>query len=270
MGCWGLSGCGSGSGYVRTDARLARTVARRSDGISGPVPAARVLRMLELRYGPEEMVATRRDLVPSEMDERRCVLIEHDLLLCHRGWTGVDGCRVHYCPTCSGWEARRVEISTHSQRSPGKESWIGGASGRSGLSVNYVVWRDEAAAELYIDTGDRDENKRVLDSSHAKKGAIEAAFSGPWSGSVWTTSGPLASDTPSARVAFLPGRRVGQRFGIHLLTLCVGSRGRFGPTFATRAKVREFTNAVYERHDATHGRPGPSYHLGGRRVLQGG
>ena len=61
----------------------------------------------------------------------------------------------------------------------GRNSWIGGASGRSGLSFNYVVWMDdEAAAELYIDTGDADDNKRIFDSLVAKKAEIEAAFGG--------------------------------------------------------------------------------------------
>jgi hypothetical protein len=37
---------------------------------------------------------------------------------------------------------------------------------------------DDAAAELYIDTGDADDNKRIFDSLVAKKAEIEKAFGG--------------------------------------------------------------------------------------------
>ena len=37
---------------------------------------------------------------------------------------------------------------------------------------------DQAAAELYIDTGDREENKRIFDGLAAKRGVIEQAFGG--------------------------------------------------------------------------------------------
>lgn len=75
--------------------------------------------------------------------------------------------------------AKEKGVLTHAQRSAGKESWIGGASGRSGLSFNYVVWMDdEAAAELYIDTGDVGNNKRIFDGLFAKKAEIERAFGG--------------------------------------------------------------------------------------------
>jgi len=68
---------------------------------------------------------------------------------------------------------------THASRSPGKESWIGGASGRSGMSFNYVIWmEDDASVELYIDTGNLDENKAMFDSFFKRKDEIEKAFSG--------------------------------------------------------------------------------------------
>jgi hypothetical protein len=75
--------------------------------------------------------------------------------------------------------AKEMGVLTHAQRSPSKDSWIGGASGRSGLSFNYVVWMDDkAAVELYIDTGDAEDNKRIFDSLFAKKAEIENAFGG--------------------------------------------------------------------------------------------
>jgi hypothetical protein len=73
--------------------------------------------------------------------------------------------------------AKTLGVLTHAQRSAGKESWIGGGSGRSGLSFNYVVWMDdEAAAELYIDTGDADANERIFRNLLTKKSQIETAF----------------------------------------------------------------------------------------------
>ena len=75
--------------------------------------------------------------------------------------------------------AKTLGVLTHAQRSAGKESWIGGASGRSGLGFNYVVWMDdEAAVELYIDTGDAAVNTRIFNNLFAKRAEVEAAFGG--------------------------------------------------------------------------------------------
>ncbi len=76
--------------------------------------------------------------------------------------------------------AKEVGVLTHASRSPGKESWVGGGSGRSGLSFNYVIWmEDDGSVELYIDTGDLDENKAIFDSIMKKKANIEQEFGGP-------------------------------------------------------------------------------------------
>jgi len=76
--------------------------------------------------------------------------------------------------------ARELGVHTHASRSPGKESWIGGGSGRSGMSFNYVIRKDDDAnVELYIDTGDLDENKAIFDSLLKRKAEIEKAFGGP-------------------------------------------------------------------------------------------
>lgn len=73
--------------------------------------------------------------------------------------------------------AKQKGVLTHAGRSAGKESWIGGASGRSGMGFNYVIWmEDEACVELYIDTGDLDENKAIFDSLAIKRAEVEKAF----------------------------------------------------------------------------------------------
>ena len=76
--------------------------------------------------------------------------------------------------------AKEKGVLTHSSRSPVKNGWIAAGAGKSGLSFNYVIWKeDEGGVELYIDTGDATENKKIFDALYAKKDQIERAFGGP-------------------------------------------------------------------------------------------
>ncbi len=79
--------------------------------------------------------------------------------------------------------AKEKGVLLHAQRSPSKDSWISAGAGiRSGVSFTYVVWMTEdSAVEIYIDTGDKDENKRIFDGLHGKKSEIELAFGAPLS-----------------------------------------------------------------------------------------
>ncbi len=72
----------------------------------------------------------------------------------------------------------RSKTPLHANRSPGKDNWISGATGKSGLSLNYVIWGHEVAVELYIDFGKlRDaENKALFDALLKRKAEVEAAF----------------------------------------------------------------------------------------------
>lgn len=74
-------------------------------------------------------------------------------------------------------EARRRGTS-HANISPSRSSWIGAGAGLSGLAFNYVIWQHAAAAELYIDRGDRDQNKSVFDALLADRNEVEAEFGG--------------------------------------------------------------------------------------------
>jgi hypothetical protein len=75
--------------------------------------------------------------------------------------------------------AKEKGVLTHADRSPGKESWISGPSGKSGLRFNYNIWiDDDAAVELYIDTESAEENKAIFDGLFARKAEIEKAFGG--------------------------------------------------------------------------------------------
>ena len=91
-------------------------------------------------------------------------LAEHQLL-CREFWTQLLK------------RAKDKGFLLHSNRTTTKDMWIGGGAGKSGLSFNYVIWVDEkGAAELYIDTGEKRENKRIFDKLKSKKRIIEKAF----------------------------------------------------------------------------------------------
>jgi hypothetical protein len=79
--------------------------------------------------------------------------------------------------------AKEKGVLTHAQRTPSKDSWISAGAGvRSGVSYVYVAWmQEETAVELYIDTGDKDENKRIFDALQSRKAEIEQAFGSPLS-----------------------------------------------------------------------------------------
>ncbi|MBZ5720762.1 MAG: DUF4268 domain-containing protein [Acidobacteriia bacterium] len=74
--------------------------------------------------------------------------------------------------------AKQRGVLLHAQRSPTKDSYISAGAGvQSGISFNYVVWMtEETAVELYVDTGEKDENKRIFDGLFEKKQEIEKSF----------------------------------------------------------------------------------------------
>ncbi|MBI2313504.1 MAG: DUF4268 domain-containing protein [Betaproteobacteria bacterium] len=79
--------------------------------------------------------------------------------------------------------AKEKGVLLHAQRAPSKDSWISAGAGiRSGLSFNYLIWMsEEAAVEFWIDTGDKEENKRIFDALHARKAEVEQSFGAPLS-----------------------------------------------------------------------------------------
>lgn len=62
--------------------------------------------------------------------------------------------------------------------SPVPRNWIGVSSGVRGISFNFVVRRDAARVEVYIDTGNRDINKAVFDALFQRRGELEREFGG--------------------------------------------------------------------------------------------
>lgn len=74
--------------------------------------------------------------------------------------------------------AKEKGVLTHAQRSPSKDSWMSAGAGvRSGVSFTYTVWAsEETAVDLWIDTPDKEENKRLFDELIQHKSEVEASF----------------------------------------------------------------------------------------------
>jgi hypothetical protein len=77
-------------------------------------------------------------------------------------------------------ERARARTKLHSTISPSDYYWIGTSSGKRGLGLNYVVWKEGGRSELYIDRGKgtMDENKAIFDELRADKAGIEQDFGG--------------------------------------------------------------------------------------------
>jgi len=59
---------------------------------------------------------------------------------------------------------------------PTRDNWIGISLGTAGVSVNLVVTKKNVRAEVFINRGDKDENKSVFDQLFAQKDHIERMF----------------------------------------------------------------------------------------------
>lgn len=60
--------------------------------------------------------------------------------------------------------------------SPSADHWLTGSSGYSGVAFNPIILKDKARAEMYIDTGNADWNKRIFDRLYAEKEEYERKF----------------------------------------------------------------------------------------------
>lgn len=66
-------------------------------------------------------------------------------------------------------------VETHRAVKPTRDSWLGAGAGRAGISLVYLIWldKDQSGVELYIDTGDKERNKRIFDNLYARRSEIE-------------------------------------------------------------------------------------------------
>ncbi|MCK1271373.1 DUF4268 domain-containing protein [Bradyrhizobium sp. 183] len=62
--------------------------------------------------------------------------------------------------------------------SPNDAHYVSAGSGLGGVPYNFVIARSFGRVELYIDHGDREQNKAIFDELHAQKAAIDSAFGG--------------------------------------------------------------------------------------------
>jgi hypothetical protein len=74
-----------------------------------------------------------------------------------------------------------LEKSKHHTRlfanvKPKYDYWLSSSAGRSGLSLSYVIAKDLASTELYIDVGVQDKNKAIFDRFFAERETIEHEF----------------------------------------------------------------------------------------------
>ena len=75
--------------------------------------------------------------------------------------------------------AERMGVRHHENRAPGKEHWLSAGAGRGGISWTYLVYmQGRAGVELYIDTGDKEENERIFRELLRSKSEVEQDFLG--------------------------------------------------------------------------------------------
>jgi hypothetical protein len=70
----------------------------------------------------------------------------------------------------------RSRQTRHANIKPGPYHWLGASSGIRGLGLNYAIVQEYGLAELYIDRGHADENKRIFDQLQARREEIERSF----------------------------------------------------------------------------------------------
>ena len=71
-------------------------------------------------------------------------------------------------------ERAKAKTKLHAQISPKTDNWI--SASVAGIQFNYVVLMQGARVEIYIDTSNADQNKRIFDKLYGRKEQIENEF----------------------------------------------------------------------------------------------
>lgn len=78
------------------------------------------------------------------------------------------------------WTSLLEKIKTRTtlgaNKSPTTDHWLSVSTGQSGVNFNYLILKDHAAIDLYIDVGDKDKNKAIFDTLFADRERIETDF----------------------------------------------------------------------------------------------
>jgi hypothetical protein len=61
-------------------------------------------------------------------------------------------------------------------RSPSRNYWLETGAGKSGVIFAYIILKDHARIELYIDSTDQQKNKQIFDILFTDREAIEMEF----------------------------------------------------------------------------------------------
>ncbi len=81
------------------------------------------------------------------------------------------------------WTQFLREINKHNNFcvnvSPSRDTWIPVALGKMGVGISLVVTRNHARVEVFINRGDKEENKRIFDAFLSQKEEIEKQFGAP-------------------------------------------------------------------------------------------
>ncbi|MCS6831213.1 MAG: DUF4268 domain-containing protein, partial [bacterium] len=68
--------------------------------------------------------------------------------------------------------AKKEQLSSFERISPQTSNWISAGAGKTGIAYLFVIRMEDAQVEVYIDTGDERENKRIFDALYAQKEKI--------------------------------------------------------------------------------------------------
>jgi len=69
--------------------------------------------------------------------------------------------------------------AVYSNRSPGKDHWLSGSTGQSGVSYNFHFLKDRVRYELSIGNSNKSQNKKIFDALIEQKETIEKEFNAP-------------------------------------------------------------------------------------------
>ena len=72
----------------------------------------------------------------------------------------------------------RERTGMYGNVSPSKDNWLTGSSGHTGVVFNPVILLNGARAEIYIDTGDDQRNKRIYEELKSHKDELDSKYSG--------------------------------------------------------------------------------------------
>lgn len=120
------------------------------------------IRIAKSPFAPLFTVLAKPDRQIHEIGEKKKELAERHVLR-EAFWTGL----LEYSKT-------RTKLA--SNRSPTHDHWLSVATGRSGINYNYLILKNGAGVDLYIDIGDQVKNKALFDQLHAEQEAIEREF----------------------------------------------------------------------------------------------